>query len=64
MCYNKFMKTTTCDFCHKKIKEEPVVAGIGYFPDVELCDDCGSPILKFLQKHKIIDKNKKEIKKS
>jgi len=59
------MNIKKCDLCKKEIKE-PIVAGTGFFSGVhvELCDDCGSPILKFLRKHKIIDKNKEEIKKA
>ena len=59
------MDIKKCDFCKKEIKGA-VVAGTGFFSGahVELCDDCGAPILKFLQKHKIIDKNKQRIKKS
>ena len=59
------MDIKKCDFCKKEIKEA-VVAGTGFFSGVhvELCDECGKTILRFLQKHKIIDKNKKAIKKS
>jgi len=59
------MDIKKCDFCEKEI-EHPVVAGTGFFSGVhvELCDECGKPILKFLQKHKIIDKNKKAVKTS
>ncbi len=48
------MRITKCDLCKKRIKNEPITAGIGFFPKVELCEKCGSPILKFLKKHKFI----------
>ena len=51
-----------CDFCGKEIKE-PVLVGVGFSPRKELCDECGAPILRFLQKYKIIDKNKNKIEK-
>lgn len=45
------MRITKCDLCKKKIKEKPVIAGIGSPPpDVELCEKCGAPISKFLKK--------------
>lgn len=55
-----------CDFCNKEIKGDTVIAGRGVFASlkVELCEECGEPILKFLRKNKIIDKNNEEIKKS
>ena len=56
-----------CDFCKKEISNaQRVIAGTDYAlrPGVELCYDCGTPILEFLRKHKIIDKNNKQIKDS
>jgi len=55
------MIITKCDLCKKNIKNEPVIAGVGFFPKVELCEKCGKPIRNFLKKHKFIetDKNKK-----
>lgn len=59
------MNVKKCDLCKKKISGHPVTAGIGHLSvGVELCDDCGIPILKFLRKHKIIDKNDKAIEES
>ncbi|MCX6723547.1 MAG: hypothetical protein NT155_00020 [Candidatus Staskawiczbacteria bacterium] len=60
------MDIKKCDFCKKEIFESPVTAGRGFFTGirVELCDDCGEPILKFLRKHKLIDKNNKRIEES
>jgi len=59
------MDIKKCDLCEKEIKH-PIVAGTGFFSGVhvELCDDCGAPILKFLRKNKIIDKNKNKIEES
>jgi len=48
------MRVIKCDLCRKKIKNEPVTAGLGIFPRAELCKKCGSPILKFLIKNKFI----------
>jgi len=59
------MDTKRCDLCQKKISfEQRVVAGTGFSfsPDAELCLECGEPVLKFLRKHKIIDKNNQKIK--
>ncbi|MBU2635198.1 hypothetical protein KJ841_01835 [Patescibacteria group bacterium] len=52
------MIVTKCDLCKKKIKGEPVIAGDKWFSKVELCKKCGSPILKFLKKHKFIEVKK------
>jgi len=61
------MNVHKCDLCQKEISfEQRVVAGTGFAfsPDAELCVECGKPVLRFLRKHKIIDKNNKKIKKS
>ena len=47
---------TKCDLCKKQIKGKPVMAGKGFSPRIELCDKCGAPILRFLEKHKFIEK--------
>jgi ribosome-binding protein aMBF1 (putative translation factor) len=52
------MKITKCDLCKKKIKGEPITAGVGFFPKAELCEKCGAPILNFLKKHKFIESKK------
>jgi hypothetical protein len=51
---------TKCDLCKKKIKGEPVIVGVGFFKRFELCEKCGGPILKFLRKHKFIEKKNKD----
>lgn len=56
------MRLIKCDLCKKEIKEEPITAGTGFFPKAELCQECGSPILKFLKKHKFIKEEKGKIK--
>lgn len=60
------MNVRKCDFCEKEISERRVIAGTDYIlrPAVELCYECGAPILDFLKKHKLIDKNNKKIKES
>jgi len=59
------MRVNKCDLCQKEIKT-PIVASIGLLcsTGLEMCEDCGAPILRFLRKHKVIDKNNKEIKQS
>jgi hypothetical protein len=49
---------TKCDLCKRTIKGKPIIAGVGFFPKAELCEKCGAPILKFLRKHKFIEKKK------
>lgn len=48
------MRITKCDLCKKRIKGEPITAGIDFFPKVELCEKCGAFIIKFLRKNKFI----------
>ena len=50
------MRVIKCDLCKKKISGKPIIAGVGFFPDAELCKKCGFPILRFLKKHKFIKK--------
>lgn len=52
------MRITKCDLCKKKINGEPITVRIGIFPRAELCEKCGSPILKFLKRHKFIESKK------
>lgn len=56
------MRVTKCDLCKRKILNEPITAGVGFFPSAELCKKCGAPILKFLEKNKFIPENKKKNK--
>ncbi|MBI1866518.1 MAG: hypothetical protein HYS02_01995 [Candidatus Staskawiczbacteria bacterium] len=58
------MMITRCDLCKKEIKERPITAGFGYWSKAELCKDCGSPIVKFLKKHKLIKDENKKVKSS
>jgi len=53
------MRVIKCDLCKKKIEGEPITAGIRLFPKAELCEKCGAPILKFLKRHKFIQKEEK-----
>ena len=55
------MYVIKCDLCKKKIKNEPIMAGVGLFPRIELCKKCGKPILNFLRKYKLIDKKAKKL---
>ena len=56
------MRVTKCDLCKKNIQYEPITAGVGFFPKAELCEKCGSPILKFLRKYKFVETKKKQNK--
>ncbi|MEK7658978.1 MAG: hypothetical protein AAB352_03905 [Patescibacteria group bacterium] len=53
-----------CDLCNKETEELVVVRIENLGPKLDLCTVCGEPVLKFLRKNKIIDKNNKEIKKA
>jgi len=53
------MRVTKCDLCKKNIKDQPIIAGVGFFPNAELCEKCGKPIKDFLKKHKFIKIDKK-----
>jgi len=59
------MRVTKCDLCKKNIKDAPIIAGVGFFPNAELCERCGKPIKNFLERHKFIkiEKNKKYVNK-
>jgi len=54
------MNISKCDICKKKLKGDPVRAGIGIFREKDFCFDCGKPILDFLKKHKFINKENKK----
>lgn len=58
------MLVNKCDLCKKQIKGEPVVAGFGYWRRTELCRKCGKPIIEFLEKSNVENKNKKNSKAS
>ena len=53
------MRILKCDLCKKKISGKPITAGVGFFSNAELCQKCGSPILKFLKKYKFIEGEQK-----
>lgn len=55
------MNIQKCDICKKKLKGDPVKAGVGYFGREDFCFKCGKPILDFLKKHKFINKDNKRI---
>ena len=56
------MRVIKCDRCKKSIKGKPITAGVGLLSTVELCEKCGSPILKFLRKYKFVETKKKKNK--
>jgi len=47
--YDECVTIKKCDKCRKVIKGEPVLAGVGFWKRVELCQACGEPVLKFLR---------------
>jgi len=53
------MNISKCDICKKRLKDKPVRAGMGYFTGNDFCLKCGKPILDFLKKHKLLDKEEK-----
>lgn len=54
------MLVTKCDFCKKIVKDNAMIAGVG-FHRVELCEKCGKPVLNFLKKNKIIEEENRKI---
>jgi len=60
------MDIKKCDLCKKRIEggDGSVYVRFASFNHADLCEDCALPVLKFLQKNKFLDKNKKVIKKS
>ncbi len=55
------MRITRCDICLKKISWENKIE-IGYksiMPQFSVCESCGKPVVAFLKKHKLIEKDKK-----
>ncbi len=53
---------TKCDLCKKEIEKEPVMAGFGFWGRAQLCKDCGSPIITFLEEKNLLKKeNKKNV---
>lgn len=44
------MRVTKCDLCKKEIDSNLVTIIIGnYFSRVELCEECGEPVIDFLR---------------
>jgi len=59
------MDIKKCDFCDKEIKDLKSYITVKFaYKWTELCENCGDPVLKFLKKNKIIDRNNKLIKES
>lgn len=56
------MFITKCDLCKKEIKERPVNVRFGGYENAEFCEECCSPILEFLKKHKFIKDEKIKVK--
>ena len=58
LCYHGTMYVMKCDICKKKLKDDPIRAGFGYFVGNDFCSKCGKPLIDFLKKHKFINKEK------
>lgn len=60
------MDIKKCDLCKKEIKERKnsVYVRFASFESADLCEDCASPIYKFIKKNKLSGEPKKEIKKA
>ncbi len=55
------MNVTKCDICKEEINEQTVRVGFGFWVDyMEVCEDCGAPVVEFLKKHKIIKEEHKK----
>ena len=54
------MMFSKCDLCKEVIKNEPIMAGIGFLSRIELCEKCGKPITTFLKKHRLIKGDQKK----
>lgn len=57
------MKITKCDICKKTIKDDSMNVHIAvsksmFFNSVEICSDCGKPVLKLLKDKKLIKNDK------
>ena len=52
------MRVTKCDLCKKIVGRDYVSAEVGFYSSAELCYTCGEPIVKFLKKHKFLEKDK------
>lgn len=59
------MFITKCDLCNKEISHKEKV-GVNFanynYKDVDLCENCASPIFKFLKKNKLFNEPKKDTK--
>lgn len=53
------MNLTKCDICGKRLKGQPIRAGMGYFVGNDFCLKCGKPVLDFLKKNKLLNEEKK-----
>ncbi|OGL35172.1 hypothetical protein A3F05_01170 [Candidatus Saccharibacteria bacterium RIFCSPHIGHO2_12_FULL_47_17] len=58
------MTITKCDKCRKVIKDEPILAGISFWKKVELCQNCGKPVLGFLKANKLLGKELRQHEKT
>ena len=54
-----------CDLCNKTIKDDKyVLAGTNYFlKRLEVCYNCGEPVVEFLKKHKFLNDETSKTKK-
>ena len=59
------MNVMKCDLCNKTIKDDKyVLAGTNYFlKRLEVCYNCGEPVVEFLKKHKFLNDETSKTKK-
>jgi len=52
------MRITKCDICNKTIKKDSksIYIGVGsiFLNAIEICENCGKPVLKLLEDNKLI----------
>ncbi len=56
------MRITKCDICGKQLKEYKKEVGVtppGKLSSLVFCLACGKPIIKFLEKHRLVEKQGK-----
>lgn len=58
------MNIKKCDICKKEIGDKTNKTTVSFrYEWFDICEICFLPVIKFLQKNKLIDKNNKRIEK-
>jgi len=50
------MYVSKCDKCKKEISDKKITVDFGHLVRVDLCEKCGSPVVLFLKKSKLLEK--------